>query len=428
MEDDDLKIYSEEVRDVLSEPPKALVRWGNTILFVFIVLLLTLSYFIKYPEIIKAPITITTKKPPEDIKARRTGRIKEIFVNDKEKVNSNTPLGIIENTANYKDVFVLENLIDTLNIDYQNFSFPLEKTYGLRLGDIAPAFTLFVKEYTRYQLNKKLKPYAIQSNAQGYEIIQLKKRLAVMREQKQIGKRELKFKKSEITRFQKLYDKGVIAAQEYETEKLDFLQKLKNLKVLELQISELQSSIIDLNRNSQTTVLNKRKDNLNLLRNVVQAFNQLKKAIQDWELHYVLRSSIQGTVSFLQIWSVNQNVNLGETIFSIIPTVNGGYLGKVLASPQNLGKLKVGQKVNIQLAGYPYREFGILQGKVESISAAPNSDGTYVLNVSLSKKLVTSYGKKIKFRQEMKGSANIITEDLRLIERFFYQIRGIFKR
>ena len=29
---DELNIYSEEVRDVLSDPPKAIYKWGNTIL------------------------------------------------------------------------------------------------------------------------------------------------------------------------------------------------------------------------------------------------------------------------------------------------------------------------------------------------------------------------------------------------------------
>jgi hypothetical protein len=35
----------------------------------------------------------------------------------------------------------------------------------------------------------------------------------------------------------------------------------------------------------------------------------------------------------------------------------------------------------------------------------------------------TSYDKTIDFKHEMLGSADIITEDLRLIERFFYQLR-----
>ena len=41
--------------------------------------------------------------------------------------------------------------------------------------------------------------------------------------------------------------------------------------------------------------------------------------------------------------------------------------------------------------------------------------------------MITNYEREIKFKQEMKGTAEIVTEDLRLIERFFYQIKDIVK-
>jgi hypothetical protein len=41
--------------------------------------------------------------------------------------------------------------------------------------------------------------------------------------------------------------------------------------------------------------------------------------------------------------------------------------------------------------------------------------------------MLSSYDKKIPFQQEMRGSAEIITEDLRLIERILYQFRDMFK-
>ncbi|MEM9548782.1 MAG: HlyD family secretion protein, partial [Bacteroidota bacterium] len=41
--------------------------------------------------------------------------------------------------------------------------------------------------------------------------------------------------------------------------------------------------------------------------------------------------------------------------------------------------------------------------------------------------LITSYKQEIEFRQEMSGTAEIITEDLRLIERFFYQFRTVLQ-
>ena len=68
---------------------------------------------------------------------------------------------------------------------------------------------------------------------------------------------------------------------------------------------------------------------------------------------------------------------------------------------------------------YPSDEFGELNGTVKSISLIPNEEGNYLINVELPQDLKTTYGKKIAFRQEMKGTANIVTEDLRLIERFF---------
>ncbi len=40
----------------------------------------------------------------------------------------------------------------------------------------------------------------------------------------------------------------------------------------------------------------------------------------------------------------------------------------------------------------------------------------------------TPYNKEIEFRQEMRGSAEILTKDLRLIEHFFYQFRELLSR
>jgi len=51
-----------------------------------------------------------------------------------------------------------------------------------------------------------------------------------------------------------------------------------------------------------------------------------------------------------------------------------------------------------------------------------------LIDVSLPNGLKTSYKKQIVFQQEMTGSADIVTEDLRLLERLLYQFRDVFKR
>ena len=77
---------------------------------------------------------------------------------------------------------------------------------------------------------------------------------------------------------------------------------------------------------------------------------------------------------------------------------------------------------------YPAKEFGILTGKVKSISLTPDEEGNRLIDVAFPNGIETSYKKKIEFQQEMAGSADIVTEDLRLIERFFYQFKDMFKR
>ena len=173
-----------------------------------------------------------------------------------------------------------------------------------------------------------------------------------------------------------------------------------------------------------------------LLKSVIQSYNQLKKAIKDWEQQFVLQTNIDGTVSFLNYYNVNQTVTSGDLIFTIIPAENSAFIAKLKTPAQNSGKIKIGQRVNIKLENYPDTEFGVLNGTIKTVSLIPDTEGFYLIDVELGidtlnptqKKLITSYNKEIDFKQEMRGSAEIITEDLRLIERFFYQFKEVLKR
>lgn len=424
----DIELRSEEVQEILTRVPHWMIRWGNIVILVILLTVMLFAYVIKYPDMIATQIIITTQNPPEKLVARTSGKIDKILVEDRVEVEPSTPLAIIENTANYEDVFKLKECVDTLSIKEPQFVFPFEKFSALQLGEIQNAFTLFEKDYIAYDLNIDLKPYSIEKNAQSLEINQLNERMLLMQEQQKISLNELQLKKLELERYRTLHQKGVIASQEWESKNLDYLQTEKNVKNISSQLSQMRSSINDLNRNSSNTRINETKDNTSLLRNVLQSFNQLKKAINDWELAYVLRSSVKGKVSFMQIWVENQTINAGEEVFTIVPTDNKSYIGKVKAPAQNSGKIKVNQDVNIRLANFPDREFGIIKGKVKSISLTPDKEGNLLIDISLPNGIETSYEKKIIFQQEMSGTADIVTEDLRLIERLLYQFRDVFNR
>src|SRR5690606_5579289 len=368
-------------------------------------------------------ITITTQIPPEKLLAKSSGKIEKILVEDRSVVTENTPLAVIENPANYLDVFLLKSVIDSIGTNREDFNFPLEKLPVLNLGTIESAYALFEKDYLAYILNKDLEPHQIDIIAQNVETSQQHERLKLLIEQKEIGQRELQYKKKELERNKNLHEKGVISTQEWEQKNVEYLQQEKNINSLNSQISQLRSSLNDLNRNKKTTTVNQSRDDINLLRNVILSFNQLKKSITEWELTYVLRSSISGQVSFMQIWVENQTINTGEETFVILPQTKSDFLGKIKAPALNSGKIKTGQEVNIRLANNPDREFGIIRGKIKSISLTPDKENNLLIDVTLPNGLETSYKKEIVFQQEMSGTADIITEDLRLIERLLYQFR-----
>jgi multidrug efflux pump subunit AcrA (membrane-fusion protein) len=422
---DGLKIYSEEVRDVLSDPPIAILRWGNTLLLGFVIILLLLSWIIKYPDIVSTAIVITTNIPPEKVVAKATGKIEVILVQDKAIVKENTPLAIIQNTANFKDVFLLKSIIASSS-DGKSFDF--EKLKNAQLGDIESEFALFHSAYIANELNTNLKPFRVEINAQNYESVQIRERSSILQQQKKLNEIELQLQKNDVNRYETLFNKGIVSAQDFENKKLGYLQAEKSYKNLLSSISQLKSSLIENNRISKGTKINGTKEEVVLDGNKIQSFYQLKKVIKDWELAYVLKSSVTGTVSFLQIWTANQTIVSGDNVFSIIPTMGKGYIGKLKAPALNSGKIKKGQDVNIRLANFPDSQFGMLNGNIENISLTPDKDGNLLIDVALSKKLETSYHKIIPFQQEMAGSAEIVTEDLRLIERLLYQFRDVFSR
>lgn len=423
-----IELRSEDVQEILTKVPHWLIRWGNVVILTVLLSLLVMSWIVKYPDIVTSEITITTQIPPQRLITKSSGRIEKIFIKNGESVSQNTALAVIENTARYKDVFLLKGIIDTLKINKNFIKFPFESLPTMQLGEIEGSFAVFEKDFIAYSLNRNLQPYKVEGAAQSYEVIEIKERLNLLQQQKQIGETEIQLKKKELDRYKKLYDKGIISAQEWETKNLDYLQTEKNLKGLSSSISQMKSSLNDLNKSSKSTKINETKDDVSLFRNVIQSYNQLKKAIADWELAYVLRSSIAGEVSFMQVWTENQTIAAGDNVFSIIPKEADNYIGKIKAKAQNSGKIKIGQNVNIRLANYPDREFGVIRGKIQSMSLTPDKDGNLLIDVSLPNKLETSYHKKIAFRQEMSGTADIITQDLRLIERLLYQFRDLFRR
>jgi len=385
--------------------------------------ILWISWFVKYPDVVKGRAIITTRLAPVELVVKEPGELK-LLVEDGREVDEGQVLAYISNPATYEDVVLLEQWLQTKNVPFD------ERT--VVLGSIQPAPGSYITSLNRWNEQTMHQP-------QQQEISHLKRQVASLEELNSNAKEQLDIFEKEIgllyDKFRTdsiLYQQGVIAAMDYKERTAGFLQQQRAIKSQaatiinnEYQMEELQKQISRLSIESRTTHISLRQELENNL-------GELKNAISRWKRQYLITAPMTGTVSFLNFLEDDQYVQAGTSLMSVVPA-NNEYYARVSLPVQSSGKVQIGQEVNIRLDNYPSQEFGMLVGKVQKIADVP-SEGllenqlAYTLLVSLPEGLVTSYQKPLPFRQLLSGEMEVITEDRRIIERVFGWTREVFRK
>ncbi len=188
-----------------------------------------------------------------------------------------------------------------------------------------------------------------------------------------------------------------------------------------MQLATLQESLFDI----KFQYLNKKEELELHLKSLIM---QLQTGIDNWELAYLLKSPIDGRITFTNYWVENQNVTAGEQVFNIVPLNTREYIGRALLPMERSGKVEIGQKVNIDFSNFPSNEFGTVKGIIQNISLVAtesNNQNYYLIEIVFPNKLHTNYQKELPFIPEMKGKASIITKNISLLERIFMPLKKI---
>ncbi len=141
----------------------------------------------------------------------------------------------------------------------------------------------------------------------------------------------------------------------------------------------------------------------------------------------VLKTRFPGQVRFTGFWKIGQGVKQGDLLFRIIPERHGPYIGLLKIPMSQIEKIKSGQQVRIYLTENQMLKNAIIESTVVRIGSVPDENGLLSVEIEIGEKLITINDKNINYVPGMTGRAEVIVEELRLIERFFYQLRNIFK-
>ena len=423
---DSLELRSARVQEVMAKMPSWLIRWGISCMFVIFIIIVILAWLIRYPEIISSRVVITTKIPPLGVYARTNGSLK-LFVKNNHYVKQGDELGMIENSTELQTIQKLaqdlEGLLKLLKENDERItSFRLQNYQ--QLGKLQNSYATLHQSLHAYQqsyqndYNSK-KIQSLQKQIRHYENLNAQLEMQKLLLEKDLKTAELRYKVDK-----KLYQEGVLALYDFSKREGEYLKKTHayinsdiNISNNRIRIEEHQKLIIELRQQEDEQVKS-------LKVKVYENCRNLLSNIAQWENTFVLKSPINGRVSYFKYWSSQQFVNNKDEVLTVIPKSHK-LIGRIKLSGVGIGKIKVGQQVNLKFDGYHFREFGMVKGYVQSFSEI-NRDNNYLVEVELPQGLLTSYKKRLAFKQEMQGQAEIITEDISLLNRIFYQFRFLF--
>lgn len=425
MAPNNIKLHNEEVQDILSRPPKGMIRWGSSTIGLIILIFIIGSFFFRYPDIIQANITITTENPPTWVVARNTGQIETIYVKDHMPVGQGAILAVIDNPANTSDILNLRERLSEVSINDSilNFTF----TGSANLGTIQGVYSNFrkaIEEYNNFMhlnlYNQKI--FAIEKQLGEYGTY-----ITHLQEQVELNKRSVYLTQKEFKREEELYKKGLSTLSAYESSEKTLISSKQSSEQLLAAVSNAKITVAQLNHELIELRIQKQQEYTKVKIDLQTSYSALNSAIKEWEQTFLLVSPIRGILSYNNIWKENQNVNSGDKIFSVINGDSGMIIGRMQFPVEGSGKVKVGQRVNIQLNGYPYMEYGFLTGKMEVISLLSN-ENNYTAIISIPQNLTTSYNKRITFKGELFGTAEIVTEEKSLGARLISPFKYIFQK
>jgi multidrug resistance efflux pump len=416
-----------ELQQILGDPPRQLLHWGNTFVLVGVIIFLTLGWLIKYPDVVPSRVVLTTQEPPIKVFAEVSGKLSEFRIQDNQKVEKGMILAILDNPAYLEDVERLDSfLLKIQQISNDPLIVEFEIPRNLELGNLQKAYSDFSKSFDEHifflknnNTNSKIKNLKEQIKKLEQLRWSLKKQVKTLEQVVDISQREL-------TRNQKLKAIGSVSDAQLEEAEANLLRNRRQMETLNneiisnrLLVEQTRMQILEMNQNYDD-------GRSSGLFSIQEDITNIKSEVDNWKKMYLIKAPISGRVSLTKFRSAQQFINQNEQLLTIVPESANEIIAKGVLPLVGSGKVKSGMTANIRLDGYPYQEFGSIKCEVNNISLVPSGEG-FVAELSVPQPFLTTYDRIIPFQQEMQGTANIITEDRRILERIFDRILSILR-
>ena len=421
--ENNIDVRNEEISEILGTPPGWILRFGTLIFLIVIVLLIWLSYWIQYPDVVESEIIVSFNDPPTKLISPKSGFLNKLHTTHNQRVKKGQLLISYNSEADYLDVLSLYEKLLMVKPTNQTSIISLPLTENYNIGALQKYLFQFLDKQKQYNLktnegvevaNKKDKQKQIISLENGIQYsLNLKDNLAVQIENTQIQLKNeeamVKMDKLSQSELNKTKDKLTVLVTNLNTTEAEIKDK-------QFKISNLKSDLVNLKVGSE-------KGREVAMLEINAAFLQLKTNVSEWiSLHLIISPSdgtVQVTNKFLKS---GQYVNKDEPLLMVIPPQSNKMKGIMNIPFTESGNIRKNQTVLVRLNSYPSSKYGIIQGKVatsSSIALEDNKKLVTPVTVYFIKGLVTTTGYKVSTKKELSGTSKIITQNKKYIQLLF---------
>ncbi len=418
------EIRSEEVQELIARPPRWLLRWGITLVALVLAGVLTGAWVLRYPDVVRASFKLTSLNAPKAVLTRSEGKLVRLLVSDHATVRAGQALAYLESTARHEDVLrlmaELERAGNLARRDQLEGLTTLHQHDFHQLGELQSSFQTF--EQAHIQLRAYLAGgfHSQKKRLLQREVRDLAALAANLGEQRALQQRDQQLAQDDFEVQQRLANDNVIAPLELKREESKRLAR-------DFPLQQTGAALL----NNGVAQRAKQKEILELDQQVaeqrdqfLQTLNTLRSAAEAWKAKYVVSAPVAGRVVFPSFVQESQHLTLGQELFYVAPA-HTEFFGELRVPQQNFGKVKAGQTVLVKFSGYPFQEFGAVRGRIESIAEVPVRDSVFLAKVALPAGLTTNFGKTLSYKTGLSASAEILTDETRLLEKLFYNLRKI---
>ena len=417
--------HGNEMEEIISKQPPFIVRWGTVYFLLLLVLVGIISWYIQYPDIVVASAKLNSVNAPKAVITKTEGKLVKIVATENESVQQGQVLAYMESIANPASVNNISLQLDSINwligqsrTDEIIKYFPGYNHLQLlnNLGELQTPYQTFIQSFITFKDFLSNGFFLQKKKMLLTDMLNIQKLDTILASQKTLLAQDVALSNESFDASKSLAADKVISALDYRNEKSKLIAK-------QLSLPQINSAIVA-NESQQNE---KRKEIAELDNQVlvekntfVQALQTMKSQVQLWEFKYLLKAPVDGVVSFAGFFQENQEIKPGQPLFYVQPA-NTTYFVEMLVPQYNFGKIKPGQKVLLKFKAYPYEQYGEVTGKIAFIHQTV-SDSGYLVKVVLPNGLTTNRSKTLQYRNGLLAEAEIITQDMRLLQRFYYNL------